>query len=115
MGPTLSCVHASTMPPYRLTLPKVGRSALSPHSVAGDTIDPFVSVPRANATHPAAVADDGPAEDPLDPRAVFQGFFVWPRYQLSPDANRPVASFAISTAPASRSRTTISASSSMIR
>src|SRR5262245_38509205 len=114
IGPTLSCVHASTIPPYRLTRPNVGRSALRPHSVAGETIDPCVSVPMPNATQPAAVADDGPAEESLEPRAVFQGFFVWPRYQLSPEANRPVDNFAMSTAPASRRRTRTSASSSMM-
>jgi hypothetical protein len=64
------------MPPYRLTRPNVGRRALSPHSVAGETIDPCVSVPIPNATHPAAVADEGPADEPLDPREVIQGFLV---------------------------------------
>src|SRR6185436_14466160 len=115
IGPTRSCDHASTMPPVRLTRPYVGRSALSPHSRAGDTIEPDVSVPMPKATQPAAVADDGPADEPLDPRRVSHGFLVCPRYQLSPCANRPVASFAMSTAPASRSRTTTSASSSITR
>src|SRR5690348_17533338 len=68
-----------------------------------------------NATQPAAVADEGPADDPLDPRRVSQGFLVCPRYQLSPCAKRPVASFATSTAPALRSLMTTSASSSMTR
>src|SRR5688572_25006840 len=68
IGPTRSCDQASTMPPCRLTRPNVGRSALRPHSRAGDTIDPDVSVPIPNATQPAAVADDGPADEPLDPR-----------------------------------------------
>src|SRR6187200_2809174 len=115
MGPTRSCDQPSTMPPARLTRPNVGRSALKPHSRAGETIDPDVSVPIPNATQPAAVADDGPADDPLEPRRMSHGLFVRPRYQLSPDANRPVASLAMSTAPASRRRTTISASSLMTR
>src|SRR6185437_9488820 len=115
IGPTRSCDHASTIPPYRLTRPKVGRSALRPHSLDGETIDPDVSVPMPNATQPAAVADEGPADDPLDPRRVSQGFLVCPRYQLSPCAKRPVASFAMSTAPALRSLMTTSASSSMTR
>src|SRR5215216_3194841 len=104
MGPTRSCDQPSTMPPARLTRPKVGRSALRPHSRAGDTIDPDVSVPMPNATQPAAVADAGPADDPLEPRRRSHGLFVRPRYQLSPDAKRPVANFAIKTAPASRRR-----------
>src|SRR5215831_11057249 len=115
IGPTRSCDQARTMPPVRLTRPKVGRSALNPHSRAGETIDPDVSVPMPNATHPDAVADEGPAEDPLEPRRMSHGLLVRPRYHWSPCANNPVASFAISTAPALRSRTTISASSSMMR
>ncbi len=34
--------------------------------MAGETIEPCVSVPMLNATHPAAVADAGPADDPLE-------------------------------------------------
>ena len=68
-----------------------------------------------NATHPAAVADAGPADDPLEPCARFHGLFVRPRNHWSFCAKRPVASFAMSTAPASRRRTTTSASSSMMR
>src|SRR6478752_8752034 len=95
--------------------PKVGRSPARPQRAAGLKIEPLVSVPIANATQPAAVADEGPADDPLEPRLMSHGLFVRPRYHQSLLANRPVASFAINTAPASRSRTTISASSSMIR
>ena len=36
-------------------------------------------VPMANATHAAAVADAGPAEEPLDPCDGFHGLFVRPR------------------------------------
>src|SRR5437762_4073735 len=115
MGPTRSCDQASTMPPARLTRPKVGRSALSPHRVAGDTIEPDVSVPIPNATQPAAVAEDGPADDPLEPLRISHGLFVRPRYHWSPCANNPVASLAISTAPAFLKRTTTSESSSMTR
>src|SRR5262252_8332244 len=104
IGPTRSCDQASTMPPVRLTRPYVGRSELNPHSRVGETIDPDVSVPMPNATQPAAVADDGPADEPLDPRRVSHGFFVWPRYHWSPCAKSPVASLAINTAPASRNR-----------
>src|SRR5678815_2489823 len=73
IGPTRSRDHESVIPPYRLTRPNVGRRALSPHSRAGDTIDPLVSVPIANATQPAAVADAGTADDPLEPRLMSHG------------------------------------------
>src|SRR5687768_4745210 len=81
--------------------------------MVGETIDPCVSVPIPNATQPAAVAEPGPADEPLEPCVRFQGFLVWPRYQLSPCAKRPVASFAMSTAPASRRRMYTSESTSM--
>src|SRR5690348_2778600 len=115
MGPTRSCDHASTIPPWRLTRPYVGRSALNPHRMLGDTIDPDVSVPIPKATHPAAVPDAGPADEPLDPCTRFHGLFVRPRNHWSSCAKSPVASLAINTAPASRRRTTTSASSSIIR
>src|SRR6185436_8190041 len=104
MGPTRSCDHASTIPPWRLTRPNVGRSAAQPQAVAGETIDPDVSVPIPNATHPAAVADAGPAEEPLELWLKFHGFFVPPPNQLPPCANWPVDNFAINTAPALRRR-----------
>ena len=69
-------------------------------------MEPPVSVPIANATRPAEVADAGPADDPLDPRSVFQGLRVRARNHKSPTANSPVDSLATRTAPASRSRAT---------
>src|SRR5271155_4208746 len=94
--------------------PKVGRSPVTPQRPDGLRIDPLVSVPIANPTHPAAVADPGPADDPLDPSSRFQGFLVCPPNQRSPDASSPEASLASSTAPASRNITTTLASSSII-
>ena len=113
MGPGLSMVHESTMPPWREMRPNVGRRPLRPLRLDGLTIEPWVSVPMEKPTRPAAVAEPGPADDPLDPCSAFQGFLVRPRYQLSPAANCPVESLAIRTAPASRRRTTNSESSSM--
>ncbi len=78
-GPTRSCDQASTIPPKRLTRPNVGRSALMPQVFAGPTMEPLVSVPMPNATHPAPVADAGPAEEPPELCDVFHGFFVVPR------------------------------------
>jgi hypothetical protein len=40
------------MQPYGLTRPYVGRSPVTPHVDAGDTIDPFVSVPTAKPRGP---------------------------------------------------------------
>src|SRR3974377_1492352 len=98
----------------RGTRPKVGRNPVQPQRVDGDEIDPSVSDPMLNATHPAAVADAGPAELPLDPCCVFQGFRVTPPNQTSPCASAPSVSFATSTAPALSRRCTTVASSSTI-
>ena len=73
-------------------------------------IEPRVSVPIAKPTRPAAVAEPGPADDPLEPRSGFHGLFVRPPNQRSPCASAPIESFATSTAPASRSRSTTVAS-----
>src|SRR5215471_10858856 len=94
--------------------PKVGRSPARPQRADGLRMDPLVSVPIAKPTQPAAVADDGPADDPLEPCDRFHGFFVCPPNHWSPLASSPVVSFAISTAPASRSISTMLASYSNI-
>src|SRR6185312_4928167 len=114
MGPSLSMLHESAMAPVRGTRPKVGRNPVTPQRVDGDEMEPSVSEPMENATQPAEVADAGPAEDPLDPCAVFQGLRVVPPYQTSPCASAPSVSFATSTAPARSRRCTTVASSSMV-
>src|SRR5512133_2250407 len=103
-------LHDSAIAPVRGTRPYVGLSPVTPFRVDGDEMEPSVSVPIANATSPADVADAGPAEDPLEPCATFQGFFVVPPNQMSPCASSPSVSFATSTAPAASSRFTTSAS-----
>src|SRR5919106_3335462 len=110
MGPSRSCVQESAITPYRLIRPNVGRSPASPQRADGLRIEPLVSVPMPKPTHPAAVADDGPADDPLDPCIGSHGLLVCPPNQLSPPASSPVVTFAISTAPASRSCSTTLAS-----
>src|SRR5512146_2432936 len=67
IGPSLSVVHESAIAPLRGTRPNVGRNPETPHVRDGDVIDPFVSEPILKPTQPAAVADAGPADDPLDP------------------------------------------------
>ena len=76
----------------------------------GDTIDPSVSVPIANPTTPAAVAEADPAEDPLEVSVIFQGVFVVPLNHNPPCASAPIESLATKTAPAFRRRSTTVAS-----
>src|SRR6516225_8042818 len=112
MGPSLSMLQESAMAPVRGTRPKVGRKPVVPQRVEGDEMDPKVSDPMAKATQPAAVADADPADDPLDPCLVFQGFRVIPPNHLSPCARAPRVSLATRTAPALSRRCTTVASSS---
>jgi hypothetical protein len=72
----LSIVQANVIAPVRGTEPNVGRKPVVPQRVEGDEIEPNVSEPIAKATHPAAVAEADPADEPLDPWAVFQGLRV---------------------------------------
>src|SRR5471032_1322864 len=112
MGPSLSMVHESAMAPVRGTKPNVGRNPVAPQPVDGDEMDPRVSDPMAKATHPAAVADEEPADDPLEPCCVNHGLRVMPPNHLSPMASAPSVSLATRTAPASSRRLTTVASSS---
>ena len=79
----------------------MGRKPETPLRVAGETIEPMVSVPMEKPTKPAAVAAPGPADEPLLPSPVSQGFLVVPPCQTSPLASAPRVSLAMSTAPAS--------------
>src|SRR6266849_8882221 len=100
--------------PVRGTSPKEGLRPVHPHRVDGEEIEPSVSEPMLKATHPAAAAEAGPADEPLDPCLVFQGLRVTPPNHTSPCASAPSVNFATSTAPASSSRFTTVASSSII-
>src|SRR5436190_14966397 len=93
--------------------PKVGLRQIVPLRVYSDDMEPKVSEPMLKATQPAAVAEAGPAEEPLEPCAGFHGLRVRPPYHLSPWASAPSVSLATSTAPALSSRWTTVASSSM--
>src|SRR5436190_16618263 len=113
IGPILSMVQLKPIAPYRLTLPYVGRKPVTPHRDDGETIEPSVSVPIEKPTRPAAVAEAGPAEDPLEPARSsfgFHGLRVTPPNHFGPWASAPIESFATSTAPASRKRSTTVAS-----
>src|SRR5277367_842781 len=114
IGPILSIVQLNAIAPVRGTNPKVGRNPVVPQRVEGDEIEPSVSEPMAKATHPAAVADVEPADEPLEPCFVFHGLRVRPPNHLSPIASAPRVVFATSTAPAASSRLTTVASSSKL-
>src|SRR5688572_18020943 len=114
IGPILSMLQHSAIAPVRGTRPNVGRRPVTPLRVAGDEIEPSVSVPMLNPTRPAAVALPGPADDPLDPCSGHHGFLVMPPNQLSPCASSPSVSFATRIAPALSSRFTTSASTSIV-
>src|SRR5579863_3590025 len=112
MGPSLSIVQLSAMAPVRGTKPKLGRRPVAPQRVDGELMEPSVSEPMANATHPAATALAEPAEDPLEPCAGFHGLRVRPPNHLSPMAKAPSVNLATRTAPAASRRLTTVASSS---
>src|SRR5205807_4857120 len=114
IGPSLSMLQERAIAPVRGTNPNVGRRPVVPQRVEGEEMEPSVSEPMLNATQPAAVAEPGPADDPLDPCAGFQGLRVRPPYHLSPSASAPKVSLATSTAPAESRRCTTVASSSII-
>src|SRR5260370_42114866 len=113
IGPSLSIVQANAIAPVRGTKPNVGRNPVVPQRVEGDEIEPNVSEPIAKATQPAATAEAGPADEPLEPSAVFHGFRVRPPNHLSPIASAPDVNLATSTAPASSKRFTMVPSSSI--
>ncbi len=104
--------------PARLTRPMVGLTPTTPHALAGEMMDPSVSVPMASGAKPA----DTPAADPeLDPeglRSSAYGLAVWPPSVDQPLAERVDRKFAHSDmlalammiAPAARSRDTMNAS-----
>src|SRR5271163_939007 len=106
IGPILSIVQLRAIAPVFGTKPNVGRNPVHPQRVEGEEIDPSVSVPNAKPTHPEATALALPAEEPLEPCRLFQGFRVRAPNHRSPCARAPIDSFAIRIAPASSSRVT---------
>src|ERR1700722_17833069 len=99
------------MAPARERKPRVGGKPVVPQRVDGDEIEPKVSEPIAKATAPAAVAEADPADEPLEPWFVYQGFRGRPPNHLLPIANAPRELFATRTASASSRRFTMVASS----
>src|ERR1700722_6602877 len=70
--------------PDRLTRPTVGLIPTVPQALAGDTIEPSVSVPTASGARPAAIAAPEPELEPDVLRATLWGLTAWPPSVLSP-------------------------------
>src|SRR5688500_17564206 len=108
--------------PDLLTRPSVGFTPTIPTIADGQTIDPSVSVPIANAVRLAATAPADPELDPHGFRSSPYGFFACPPRPLHPLDERVDLKFAPSLmlalprsmAPASRRRWEMNASRSGI-
>ncbi len=104
--------------PVRLTNPTVGFRPTRPLTADGQMMLPSVSVPTPAAAKLAAIAVPVPELEPHGLRSSTYGFFVWPPRELQPDDERVERKFAHSerlvlpmiTAPASRRRFTMNAS-----
>jgi hypothetical protein len=64
--------------PDRLTSPSVGLIPTTPQALAGQTIDPSVSVPTASGARSAAIPAAEPELDPDGLRSSAYGLAVWP-------------------------------------
>src|SRR5271169_5900105 len=73
IGPILSMEYESAMAPWRLTRPYVGRRPVTPQNADGQTIEPQVSEPIANAASPAATIAPEPEDEPHVQQVVSQG------------------------------------------
>src|SRR5579863_7342666 len=104
--------------PLRLRRPSVGLMPTRPLLLAGDTIEPSVSVPTATATRLAAVAAPEPLLEPDGLRSSAYGLCVCPPRPLHALVECVERKFAHSlrfvlpriTAPASRRRAAMNAS-----
>src|SRR5512144_2122907 len=76
--PTVSSVALNTLMPAYGIAPRVGLNPTMPQYAAGRITDPFVCVPSAPATCPAATAAADPDDEPPGVCAAFHGFLVLP-------------------------------------
>ena len=67
IGPAVSCEAEIGMMPSRLTSPTVGFTPTTPLTEAGETMEPFVSVPMAT-TH--KLAETAVPEPELEPEGL---------------------------------------------
>src|SRR5215472_12477339 len=96
------------------TRPKLGFNPNTPAKLAGMRMEPPPSVPSAKGQNRAASAADEPPDEPPGVFSLFHGLRVMPVRGESVDPFQPnsgVVVLPISTAPASRSRATVGASS----
>src|SRR5947208_10771013 len=118
IGPVTSWLWAIGITPDRLVKPRVGLIPTTPQVVAGDTMEPSVSVPMAPATKLAATAAADPVLDPEPLWSSTYGIRHCPARPLHPLEDWNERKFAHSarlalpriTAPAVRSRFAIPAS-----
>ena len=118
IGPAVSWTGLIGTMPAPGMLPTVGLKPTTPHTPAGETIEPSVSVPTASGARPAATAAAEPDEEPEVLRSRSCGLRVWPPTALQPLVEAVERKFAHSdrlvapstTRPAARSRATSGAS-----
>ena len=111
-GPGASWLALMGTMPRVGTAPTVGLIPTTPLRAAGQVMEPFVSVPTASGTIPAATAAPEPDDDPPALRSSAQGLPVRPPTADQPLVDMGDRKFAhsdmfaapIITAPASRSR-----------
>ncbi len=114
IGPAVSCTGEIGTMPRRLTKPLVGLMPTTPQVLAGETIEPSVSVPTASGARPAATPAAEPELDPDGLRSSAYGLAVCPPSVDQPLVEWVERKFAHSdrfalpmiTAPAARSRST---------
>src|SRR3989449_11690212 len=78
-GPTVSCECEMGMTPARLTRPTVGLIPTTPFAVAGQTIEPSVSVPMDTAGGVAGGPGPGPGPEAQGVGAGAGGGLRWER------------------------------------
>src|SRR3712207_971845 len=83
-GPMVSWVCESGMTPARLVSPPVGLIPTTQLAVAGETIEPLVSVPMATAQRLAAGATPEPELEPPGVRSRAYGLRHWRPRPLQP-------------------------------
>ena len=87
IGPTVSWLDEIGITPARLTRPTVGFIPTSAHMLAGDVIEPSVSLPSDAAHRLAAVAAAEPLLDPDADRSSAYGLRHWPPRALHPETD----------------------------
>src|SRR5688572_19427576 len=88
IGPAVSWLWLIGTTWVRLTKPTVGLKPTIPLTLAGQVIEPSVSVPIAAQARPAAIAAPLPEDEPQALRSVACGLRVWPPTALQPLVER---------------------------